>query len=109
MFGLMTAEKADETIIVTTGHFTQDAKDFAAGKTIRLIDGPQLLAMVKSAQPNPAAAESKNAGAKMTQTDPVCPECGKSMVQRTARRGSKAGHQFWGCSAYPACKGTREA
>ena len=28
------------------------------------------------------------------------------MVERTARRGSNAGNQFWGCSAYPACKGT---
>jgi restriction system protein len=109
MFGLMTAEKADETIIVTTGNFTRDAKDFAAGKTIRLIDGPQLLAMVKSVQVNSAAAGPTAAKPATTVTDPPCPVCGKPMVQRRARRGSKAGHQFWGCSAYPACKGTREA
>ncbi len=50
MFGLMTAENANEAIIVTSGKFTRDAQDFAAGKPIQLIDGPQLLALVKSVQ-----------------------------------------------------------
>jgi restriction system protein len=109
MFGLMTGEQAEEAIIVTTGNFTRDAQDFAAGKPIRLLDGPQLLALVQSVQSSPTAAEINNSGAKVIAVDPVCPECGKPMIQRTARRGSNAGNQFWGCSAYPACKGTREA
>ena len=33
-----------------------------------------------------------------------CPKCGSSMVLRTAKRGSNAGNQFWGCSAYPRCR-----
>ena len=36
---------------------------------------------------------------------PPCPECGKPMVLRTAQKGKNAGKQFWGCSAYPDCKG----
>ena len=36
------AEKADHAILVTTGKFTQDAKAFAAGKPMELIDGEQL-------------------------------------------------------------------
>ncbi|WP_167332133.1 helix-hairpin-helix domain-containing protein [Pseudomonas vranovensis] len=36
-----------------------------------------------------------------------CPICGASMVRRTARKGRRVGSQFWGCSKYPACKGTR--
>jgi predicted RNA-binding Zn-ribbon protein involved in translation (DUF1610 family) len=32
-----------------------------------------------------------------------CPKCGSSMVLRTAKRGSGAGNQFWGCSSYPKC------
>lgn len=36
---------------------------------------------------------------------PRCPLCGKLMVLRTARTGSRAGMQFWGCTAYPDCKG----
>jgi four helix bundle suffix protein len=38
---------------------------------------------------------------------PVCPICAKPMALRTARQGAKAGSQFWGCTAYPDCKGTR--
>lgn len=40
---------------------------------------------------------------------PVCPQCGKPMRLRTARQGSQTGSQFWGCSGYPDCKGTRPA
>ena len=44
------------------------------------------------------------------QTDliPSCPQCGKPMALRTARLGKNAGSQFWGCTAYPDCKGTAE-
>jgi four helix bundle suffix protein len=38
---------------------------------------------------------------------PDCPSCGKPMVMRSARKGKTPGSQFWGCSTYPACKGTR--
>jgi four helix bundle suffix protein len=38
---------------------------------------------------------------------PLCPLCGKPMALRTARKGLRAGSQFWGCAGYPACKGTR--
>ena len=38
---------------------------------------------------------------------PACPACGKGMVLRTARKGARAGSQFWGCTGYPQCKGTR--
>jgi len=36
---------------------------------------------------------------------PPCPQCGKPTVLRTAKSGKNAGKQFWGCSAYPDCKG----
>lgn len=38
-----------------------------------------------------------------------CPLCSSSMVLRTARRGRNSGSKFWGCSRYPACRGTRAA
>lgn len=40
---------------------------------------------------------------------PQCPLCGKPMIKRTIKRGTKAGRQFWGCSSYPECQGTRDA
>ena len=36
---------------------------------------------------------------------PECPLCGKPMVLRMAKNGNNAGVQFWGCTAYPSCKG----
>jgi restriction system protein len=30
------------------------------------------------------------------------------MVLRTAKQGPNAGSQFWGCSGYPRCRGTRK-
>ena len=33
---------------------------------------------------------------------PECPQCGKPMRQRSSAKG-----RFWGCSAFPDCKGTR--
>ena len=38
---------------------------------------------------------------------PTCPQCGSRMVRRTARKGPRSGRQFWGCSRYPSCRGTR--
>ncbi|MBN2703173.1 MAG: four helix bundle protein [Pontiellaceae bacterium] len=37
---------------------------------------------------------------------PACPQCGKPMALRTAKSGKNEGKQFWGCTAYPDCKGT---
>lgn len=39
---------------------------------------------------------------------PTCPLCQKAMRLRTARQGANAGSQFWGCTGYPECKGTRK-
>jgi len=60
-------------------------------------------------QPNrsPAPGHSHPPGAIRPSTSTNCPVCGASMVRRTARKGKHAGRQFWGCSKYPACKGTR--
>jgi four helix bundle suffix protein len=47
--------------------------------------------------------QSKPVG--LTNRTPDCPQCGKPMVLRTAKSGRNAGSQFWGCSAYPDCRG----
>ena len=38
---------------------------------------------------------------------PVCPKCGNPMIKRVARKGVNAGKEFWSCSSYPNCDGTR--
>lgn len=38
---------------------------------------------------------------------PACPKCGKPMLRRTQLKGQMSGREFWGCSNYPQCTGTR--
>jgi DNA helicase-2/ATP-dependent DNA helicase PcrA len=40
----------------------------------------------------------------MIPATPTCPRCNGPMVMRSSARG-----QFWGCRAYPNCRGTRDA
>lgn len=38
---------------------------------------------------------------------PACPVCGKPMIKRMAKKGVNSGKEFWSCSGYPECNGTR--
>ncbi|MBQ0069298.1 MAG: four helix bundle protein [Bacteroidales bacterium] len=42
-----------------------------------------------------------------TEGAPCCPKCGAPMQQRTIKKGTRQGEQFWGCTNYPKCDGTR--
>jgi restriction system protein len=100
-------------ILVTTSNFTKETKSFAAGKAIRLIDGPALLPLVRSVQKDTllqASEASTLTSRSQKKSTPMCAKCGSPMVLRTAKRGANAGNQFWGCSTYPKCRQThREA
>ena len=37
-----------------------------------------------------------------------CPRCGSDLVLRTAKKGSNAGKQFYGCKSYPKCRYTKK-
>lgn len=100
LYGVMAAEGATGGYVVTSGRFTSEAMAFAEGRNIRLVDGERLMR-----QFNPARA-SGPAPAPAPAT-PACPVCSKPMLRRTAKRGGSAGSSFWGCSAYPGCRGTR--
>ena len=124
-FGVMTAQRAQGAIIITSGLFTQEAKAFAAGKPIDLVEGQQLADLVRSVQVGPSSTpwrvvaganaavhEASPAGAAATsepsKTNPKtsCPQCGAEMILRTAQRGTHAGERFWGCSRFPGCRAT---
>ena len=38
---------------------------------------------------------------------PTCPKCEKPMIRRTAQQGPYAEQDFWACSDFPRCRGTR--
>jgi len=107
LFGVMTARKAQNAILVTSGIFTQDARTFAEGRPIDLVGGHQLAALIHEFQNAPTSAVrsaqstrplASNSAAKTaspapepqagpprpTQPTPqkVCPRCGAEMVVR---------------------------
>lgn len=132
LYGVMAAEGVAGGFLVTSGRFTGDARTFAEGRNIQLLDGlalTQLLREGRSAQaaksptgkpgvPHPAAADLQQAQATShkrlrasmeSATEPTCPRCSKPMVRRVAKKGAAAGKDFWGCPAYSTgCRGTRE-
>ncbi|MDR8882336.1 restriction endonuclease [Burkholderia multivorans] len=98
MAGLMLHHRASGVKIVCVGKFTRDAQAFARGKGIELVSGNDLLKLVRSVQRSSGTTSISEGSA------PSCPDCGHPMRRRSSlRRGSA----FWGCSAYPKCKGTR--
>jgi restriction system protein len=104
LYGVMAARRVAGGYVVTSGVFTDEALRFAEGREIKLIAGDQLVEMIRTTQ-TVAPTKDSVAAAKA----PSCPECGSSMVLRTARRGANRGNPFWGCPKYPNCRGTRPA
>ncbi len=110
LYGVMAAGGATGGFVVTSGVYTQEAKSFAEGRNIDLIDGPELTAIIKKIQPQtqtatPTARFASHSSLAAT-ADPSCPKCGSAMIKRTAKQGTNTGKAFWGCAAYPQCRGT---
>jgi restriction system protein len=115
LYGVMAAKGAAGGFVVTSGRFTEDAVGFASGRNLKLIDGPLLHGLICQARISKGQAPAPQSGPSLvsaapadTPSAPGCPTCSKPMVKRTAKRGANAGEEFWGCSAYPACRGTRQ-
>lgn len=113
LYGVMAAQGAAGGFVVTSGQFTEEARAFADGRNVRLIDGPKLFGLLQQARasvqaarktPGPAAPFTN---ASASDAKPLCPVCNSAMVRRTARKGASAGSEFWGCSTFPRCRGTR--
>lgn len=110
LYGVMAAKGASGGFVVTSGTFTADAKAFADGRNVKLVDGQRLFGLIKQAQASlvtrPTTATVEPPAAASTTTSPSCPVCGSEMVKRTAKKGANAGSPFWGCTTYPKCRGT---
>jgi len=107
LYGVMNSERANDCIFVSSGNYTAEARLFAEDKPIWLIDGSELLEMLKGIQIQSNIKQISSSYKQSETTSPECPLCGSVMVKRTARKGANAGKEFWGCSTYPACRGTR--
>jgi restriction system protein len=116
LYGVMAAQGAAGGYVVTSGKFTADAVEFSRGRNIELLDGEKLFAMFDRVragnakmrgQVQQATARRVSSESRGGVTAPSCPTCGKEMVKRVAQKGANAGKPFWGCPAFPACRGTR--
>ncbi len=108
LYGVMAAQGAAAGFVVTSGVFTAEAKAFAQGRNIELIDGAALHKMIDAMRPiAPSGEAASRVTPKAADASPACPRCGAAMVHRVARQGANAGGAFWGCSAYPKCRGVR--
>jgi restriction system protein len=109
LYGVMAAEGAAGGFVVTSGNFTQEAKAFAEGRNIDLIDGAALKGFIKEVQSQYSASSPQSQRVPKSQSsataEPSCPKCGSAMTKRVARQGTNSGNTFWGCTTYPKCKG----
>jgi restriction system protein len=109
LYGVMTAENAVGGFVVASGAFTVEARKFAEGRSIKLVDTAEILQMVTETKRDapsklPQAIEPMPAGAAAT--SPPCPKCGLAMVQRSSKKAGTAPSGFWGCQSFPRCRGT---
>lgn len=105
LYGVMTAMGAVGGFVVTSGAFTEDARRFAEGREIELIAADYLLKEIGKDQ---HAVQFANDPISK-QASPRCPQCGATMLMKTARKGAHVGNTFWGCSNFPKCRRTRPA
>lgn len=66
------------------------------------------LKLIDKSNPDPAQ-QGNTVGSNVTKkhdnidNNLICPRCGKQLVLRTAKKGTNAGQQFYGCSGFPSC------
>jgi restriction system protein len=111
---VITLHGADGGYLVSSGSFTAAAAAYATDASIELIDGLRLSKIIFDIDdPHRGSVLPADAGVpsgRMPRRDiaaPDCPQCGSTMMRRTAKRGPAAGAGFWICGASPDCGGTR--
>jgi len=100
MQAVMAARGIARGMMLSAGKFTAEARGFAVGQGIELVDGPAFLGRLAALAPEKSLALLRFA----TEGDfltPTCPACAIKMV---ARQSTQGGRRFWGCRNYPRCK-----
>ena len=107
LYGVVVSRGAAGGVVVTAGHFTAEAVEFARETGIELVDGEQLRQQAWLADRVGTLPLTPSSQAALESDSLFCPRCGSPMVERVARRGSQSGRPFWGCSRFPKCRGMR--
>jgi restriction system protein len=107
LYGVMAAEGTTGGYVVTSGTFTKDARQFAAGRNVELIDGQGLDSLLRDGRGAESDVKLGTVEAHASENaTPMCPRCRSPMVMRTAKKGRNVGGSFWGCAQYPKCRHT---
>lgn len=91
--------KASLAIFYSVSGFHPAAKEFAAGKHLKLIDGPELL---KQIQQLPAPDQARLL-AKIARGDYATPSCPKCEIKLIRYEGKGGRPDFWGCKNFRRC------
>jgi restriction system protein len=109
LYGVIHARRSAGGFVVTSGTFTDEARRFATGREIELIDGEALAGAIRKQAGRTRIEPTLQSIGEAATASPACPVCEAPMQLRKASRGTNAGQSFWGCSRYPTCRGTRPA
>ncbi len=96
--GVMTHEKITKGFYITSGEYSDDAKEVAKANRITLINGEMLLMMIKRL-PEDSQERLLALATEGEYKTPSCPSCGIKMMKRSGKRG-----EFWGCRNFPRCR-----
>jgi restriction system protein len=99
LFGVMHAEGATHGFVVTSGDFTSDAREFAQGRNIELMDGARLVAMFDAVRA--AFGSSTMPATSPIAATPTCPKCSKPMARRRRGRAPTPAKRFGDAPAFP--------
>jgi restriction system protein len=99
VLGAMHHDKADAAIVVTTGGVSRQARRWAVGTPIRIIQLPELVEMLKCHLREEDIVPDDFAVGE----ERFCAKCGMPLREVQGRRG-----RFLGCTGYPVCRYTRD-
>jgi Restriction endonuclease/Topoisomerase DNA binding C4 zinc finger len=100
IYGTLVAHKAAQAIVVTTGTVSEQARQWMKGKPIRIIELKELETLI-SQQFRDEEVVPKSFVPNVGLVD-ACPRCRYPLRRIRGRHGD-----FFGCTAYPACRYTR--
>ena len=100
LLGVITHERIAKGFFMTSGRFSDDAKEVASSNPITLIDGAMFLMMIQRL-PAETQQELLDFATEGDYKTPTCPSCGIKMSSVTGKAGRP---DFWGCPSYPRCR-----
>lgn len=99
LLGVMTHEKIDKAFFMTSGRFSDDAKEVGKSNRITLIDGEMLLMMIQRL-PSESQKSLLYYATEGDYLTPTCPSCGIKMKRNPGKDNRP---DFWGCPNYRRC------